>query len=114
MLPSWCRETVTVLRAAYVVDRYGNATTERDWANATARSLSGCSVQPVAGNEVLVDRDAIINRWIIYAPKGSDVLSTDRVVHKGITYEVDGDVRVWTGATGNHDSVQAILQRVEG
>lgn len=113
-LPSWCRETITRLRAPYKADRYGNPTTVRDWLVATSQTIAGCSVQPVAGTEVFDDRDAIVQRWIIYAPRGTDLLSTDRVVHKGITYEVDGDIRVWTGATGTLDNVQAILERVDG
>ena len=113
-LPAWCRETITRLRAPYKADRFGNPTSVRDWTAATSLDIPGCSVQPVAGTEVFDDRDARVQRWIVYAPVGTDLMSTDRIIHKGVTYEVDGDIRVWTGATGTLDNVQAILERVDG
>jgi hypothetical protein len=113
-LPSWCNETVTRLRAPYASDRYGNEASSRDWASATSLSIANCSVQPMVGSEVLVDRDARVHRWILYGPANIDVLPTDRIVHKGVTYEVQGDVRHWTGATGNLDNTQLELERVDG
>lgn len=113
-LPSFAKETVTRLRAPYIVDEYGNETSSRDWSLAVPLVIERCSVQPMAGDEVLGDRDARINRWIFYGPKDADVLSTDRIIHKGTTYEVQSEIREWTGATGNLDNTQLELERVDG
>lgn len=113
-LPSWAQETVTRLRAPYIVDRYGNETSTRDWSLATGVVIDRCSVQPMAGDEILGDRDARLKRWILYGPPNLDVVATDRIVHKGITYEVKGPAREWTGATGNLDNTQLELERLDG
>jgi hypothetical protein len=113
-LPPWCNQPITVRRAPFVVDRYGNTTAVRDWAAAADHVVAGCSVQPASGTEDLEDRNAVVNRWTLYAPKGSDILATDRVVHQGTVYEVSSEIRRWTGATGDIDSTQATLEKVEG
>lgn len=113
-LPSWFRETVVRLRAPYVVDEYGNEASSRDWDLATSLDISPCSVQPMVGSEVLEDRDASVNRWIIYAPSGADIKPTDRVIHSGITYEVKSDIRRWPSASGGLDNTQLELERVDG
>ncbi len=113
-LPSFCTEVVTRLRAPYAEDRYGNEASTRDWTLATEVDIPGCSVQPMVGDEILVDRDARINRWILYAPAGVDVLATDRIRHKGVTYEVQSDIRRWPSATGALDNTQFELERVDG
>lgn len=114
MLPSFCTETVSRLRAPYASDRYGNEASTRDWSLATSVTITGCSVQPMIGAETLVDRDAVENRWILYGPPGIDVVATDRIVHKGITYEVQSDIRRWPSATGALDNTQLELERVDG
>lgn len=113
-LPSWARETVTRLRAPYAEDRYGNPASTRDWALASELDIPGCSVQPMVGDEVLGDRDSIAHRWILYAPPGVDVVPTDRISHRGTTYEVQSDIRRWTGATGAVDNVQMEMERIDG
>lgn len=113
-LPPWCNDTITVSRAPLLTDRYGNTTAVRDWANAVTHPVAGCSVQPSAGTEDLQDRNAVVNRWIVVAPVNADVLATDRVVHKGITYEVVSEIRRPHGATGDLDSTQFDIEKVEG
>jgi len=113
-LPSWFRETVTRLRAPYVTDEYGNESSTRDWALAVPLTISPCSVQPMVGAETLIDRDAVANRWIIYAPPGADIKPTDRIVHNGTTYEVRSDIRRWPSASGALDNTQLELERVDG
>ena len=43
MLPSFCREVVTVSRAPLAAMR---GTYERDWSSASSHEVAGCSVQP--------------------------------------------------------------------
>jgi len=115
-LPSWFRETVVRLRAPYVTDEYGNETSTRDWALAVPLSITPCSVQPMVGSEQFEggDRDAIVNRWIIYAPPGADIVAYDRIQHNGVTYEVRSDIRRWPSASGGLDNTQLELERVDG
>ena len=82
--------TVTLLRAAETENEYGN--TERDWVNATRTAVSGCSVQPVQGDEATVGRDTIVSRWRLFAPADADIIATDRVEYDGAVYDVDGEV----------------------
>lgn len=113
-LPTWADESVTRIRAPFATDRYGNEESTRDWSLATEVTISGCSVQPMIGDEVLGDRDARTHRWILYGPADIDVVPTDRIRHKGTTYEVKSDVRHWTGATDNLNNTQMELERVDG
>jgi hypothetical protein len=86
--------TVTVLHPTTDTDDgYGNASP--DWDTAQQSSVTGCSVQPIPGTENLLDRDTIVSRWQMYAPDGTDLLATDRVVFDGDTYDVDGEVQRW-------------------
>lgn len=90
---SLMQDTVTVIRAAMVTDRYGNAvpgsTTETD--------VTGCAVVPpgarlstTGGAEVVYQRDTVESEMILMAPLETDILPTDRVRHAGTTYDVDG------------------------
>ncbi|MBQ9006091.1 MAG: hypothetical protein IJ092_06925 [Atopobiaceae bacterium] len=103
MLPSWCVDAVTVLRAAKVV-RGGRELP--DWANAESHELAGCSLQG-ASTETEFDgaqRDASLSRATLLCPAGSDVSQGDRVSFQGRTWLVDGvpmEVRSPTGAVSH-------------
>ena len=115
MTVSFKTQTVTVVRAPLVTDRY-NAQV-RDWANATSTPLTDCRVQPLAASGGLIiepGRDAVVTRWKLLAPDGADVLASDRIVWQGKTYEVDGDVELWSSPTGSLAHVEGLLKRVEG
>lgn len=111
MTISFKNQTITVIRPAWIVDR-GDLVP--DWDNATEHQISGCRVQPAAGDEVHGNRDAIANRWHLYAPPNADIDSLDRVRHQGVTYEVEGDIRRWPSPTGALANTQATLERWEG
>lgn len=108
---SFLNQTVTVIRPAWVSER-GDLVA--DWINATEHPITKCRVQPVVGDEIRNNRDAVITRWTLFAPTGADIESTDRVRHAGTVYDVDGDIRRWPSPTGELASTQATLQRVEG
>lgn len=108
---SFKRDTVTVIRPAWIVERGDRIA---DWGNATEHTVPGCRVQPVVGQEIHDNRDAIVTRWNLFAPSAADIESTDRVRHQGVVYEVEGDIRRWPSPTGALANTQATLQRVEG
>lgn len=111
MLPSFARDTVTILRASKRTDR---GTDALDWSDPTSLLVSGCSVQPSGGSRDF-ERDANTDvRWTAYVPPSTDVHVGDRIVWNGSTYEIDGEPRVWSSPTGAVSHVQLDLVRWEG
>jgi len=108
-------DTVTILRAGYLVDKYGNPTSQQDWANATRTPVSGVSVQPDVSTEATGDRGTITTGWRLFTPKGRDLdlLATDRVEFDGMALEVDGEIARYR-VSGRVHHVEARLKRVTG
>lgn len=103
MLPSFCRDTVTVRRAV-LVERRG--TTVPDWGSATSHIVSGCSLQEGGSSTEFGDaqRDPSESDATLLMPPGSDVRAGDRVSLNGRTWEVDGvpsDVKSPTGCVSH-------------
>lgn len=111
MLPGIANETVVRLRATSTDNGYGDQ--GLDWTSPASLSVGGCSVQPLAGQEVLLDRDATVSRWTLYAPLTADITSADRIRHNGADYEVDGSVQDWPDVFGMGYR-QAILRKAVG
>lgn len=108
-------ETVTLVSAPLKVDKYGNATSERDWTKAQRTPVTGVMVQPDSSSETEGDRPAAITGWRLITPKGKDfpALATDRVEWDGLTLEVDGEVGRWR-IGGRLHHVEARLKKVTG
>ena len=112
MLPSFCRDSVTVKRAA-LVDSRGSKVL--DWSNPTEIHLSRCSVQPSTsardfdGRTIQVTED-----WTLYAPPGSDIQAGDRIEWNGVTFEIDGAPMPWQSPTGRVSHVWARLKEWRG
>lgn len=102
-------ETIEVLAAAAVTDRYGNDAL--DWADPDVTTVSGCRVMPVPGEEVL---DRLTRRWMLFAPPDTALVSANRVRVNGITFDVSGEVRRWSSPSGALAHIEADLERVEG
>lgn len=99
MLPRFCDQTVTVLRAPLAARR-GAAV--RDWSSATEHDVGGCSLQEGATSTDFdgPQRNASASQATLLMPAGADVRDGDRVRCDGRTWEVDGapfDVRSPTG-----------------
>jgi hypothetical protein len=112
MLPSWCKDSVTVLRAP----RRGAGTRgERDWDGAVAHVLDGCSLQPSGTSSAFGTVDAVSTAdAMLYAPPDADIAEGDRVVFGGATYVVDGIPYAWASPTGRVSSKQARLLKWAG
>ena len=106
-------DTLTRIRPAFTSERGDQIP---DWLNASEAELTGCRVQPMAGEEVTEpqNRDSVTTAWKVYAPSGTDVRSTDRIRYAGTLYEVNGSVRNWPSPTGTLASTQFELRRVDG
>ncbi|MFF4779413.1 hypothetical protein ACFY05_42020 [Microtetraspora fusca] len=110
-------ETVTVLRAPLVPDRYGSQV--RDWDSPARTSYDGCAVANWARgrvSEVHADgRDPVVSDLIIYMPPGADVAAADRLEVRGEVYELVGEPFGWSNPlTGTVFGVAVNCDRVEG
>lgn len=99
--------TVTRLRAEVVVGYGGQQV--RDWGDA-ARVAMPANVQPETQSELTENRQTTVTGWSLFLPPGSSLLATDRVLHDGMTLEVDGDVEDWT--RGDRGHIKARLVKV--
>ena len=112
MLPSWCSDTVTVLRAPLVTN---GTRTERDWTDAQGHAITGCSVQPAGTSSDFGTVDAVANAdATLYAPPSADIAEGDRVAFAGATYVVDGIPYEWKSPTGRVSHLQARLRKWAG
>lgn len=106
-------DRVTILRAPFVTDRYGNETTDRDWGAAVSRPVRGVSVQPATQDEGDGERQVITTGWRLIRRGRLDIEPGDRVIHDGDTYEVKGEAARWS-LHGRPHSTVAALERVDG
>lgn len=111
-------DTFTILRAPLVEDpRDGSK--RRDWDNAEEIIVKYAMVQPFRLAEKLnfeISREREFARTAIrfFAPPGTVVHSTDRVMYRGDEYEVFGHDGNWVDFTGKEDHVAFIGRRQEG
>ena len=98
MLPSFCRDVITVKRAR-LVDKRG--TIVQDWTNPQTFELTNCSFQ---NQTTGTDRDGrtlqITNGAVLYTNYDADVEAGDRVEFRGETYLIEGAPIPVYGATG--------------
>jgi hypothetical protein len=106
---SFHTDSVEVLQAVVVTDRYGNDTL--DWSSPTVTVVPRCRVQPIPSAELL---DRLSRRWVLYAPPDTALVSANRVRWRGVTYDVAGEVRRWSSPSGALAHIEADLTRVEG
>ena len=104
-------KTVTRVRAATTTDGHGN--TIFNWGAASSSDIGGCGVQPLDGSENSLGRDAVTTLLKLYAPPDADLLSTDRIVYDGVTYEIEGSVQI-LDALHALSHKKCFLRRVEG
>jgi hypothetical protein len=106
-------QQITRLRADTVPDgRHGGF--YRDWDNAAATTIGGVSVQPYATAESTLEAAYVADRLHVYAPAGTDLQATDRVIYDGTTFEVDGDAQIWHGLAGPAHHVELVIKRLAG
>lgn len=87
----------------------------------TETPITGCVVTPrqeapQVGGEQQQARDTVIAGLTVYAPPGTDILTTDRFRVRGQVYEVTGQPGDWGRSpfTGTPSCVQFLLDRVTG
>ena len=112
MLPSFCREVVTVSRAPLAAMR---GTYERDWSRASSHEVAGCSVQPSqTSGDSSEPRPGVSLSATLYAPPGADLRAHDRVTCSLGRFRVVGMPMAVASPTGALSHVRAQLSREEG
>lgn len=110
-------ETVTRIRPGTTTNGYGD--TILDWSDnaITSTTIYGCSLAPRQEGELAgAGRAGVIVGYTLYAPPGTDLKFTDRILHDTLgLFEIDGEPGRWDNPyTGNAWGVTAALKRVEG
>lgn len=116
MLPSWCRDVVTIKRPTW---RNSRGTKIADWTNPTLTTVGGCSLQISTTSSDLDGRQQAELSAILYAPDGTDIKRGDHVLwtdHLGDEHEfvVDGMAMPWDSPTGLLAHVEARLTEWRG
>ena len=107
MMPSWARDTVTVLRAPLVDER---GTKVRDYDNAEPHEISRCSFQHANSQVSWNDpQQAVTVLASLGLPPGSDIAEGDLIEFEGITYAIDGAPHPWRSPSGRVDHIQCAL-----
>ncbi|MFJ4794020.1 hypothetical protein [Kitasatospora purpeofusca] len=108
-------QSVVILRAPFLVDRYGNETSERDWSRASRRTVRALSLQPDSSTEADGDRPSVVSGWRVTTRRGTDLdlIPGDRVEFDGRLLETDGLVARWT-VRGRLHHAEARLVEVVG
>lgn len=107
-------ETVIVQRADIVTDRYSGEQTETSWDAVTEHTIAHVLCEPRPTSEPLQDhRNSVVSGWTLYLPAGSDITPQDRVVVRGLTHEVLGELADWRFGRWR-PGVVVQCQRVEG
>lgn len=107
-------ETVIRQRATTTTDRYNNSVP--DWTTPETVTLTARGVEPTSSTEDDRDgRQAVITGYRVYLDSGADVLPSDRVVLRGVTYEVNGTPADWRSPWGtNVGGVVVALKKFTG
>lgn len=111
MLPSFCNDTVTVMRAPLVESRGSSV---RDWSNAKGHEIGGCSVQVSSATGDIQGREHASVSCLLLAPPGSDIAIGDRIIFDGKTWNVVGEPYAQRSATGRISHLVATMERRDG
>lgn len=115
-LPKAMCQSVTRLRPTTTgtEDAYGNVAP----GDPTQTVISGCSLQPLQGTPTTeingVSFDQVIDTWKLFAPPGTDLVTTDRIQQGSLDLEVFGDPVTWPGVDGQPHHVEAMLKKFGG
>lgn len=111
-------QTIVIQRAPLVASGR-DGTLQRSWSTATETTVTRCNVQPFRLAEKLNfednrDREFARSALRVFAPAGTDIEHTDRVVYRGNTYDVFGFNGEWFDLDGNAHHVAFVIRLREG
>lgn len=109
-MPKFGGHTATVItRTPGAKDELGVPT----WTESTV-TVAGCFLQPLETEETLGNVDTVISHFKLFAPAGTPLTSTGRVVVDGVSYEVRGDPMPWADIRGIPHHIECYLRRATG
>lgn len=111
MLPTFCRETITVKRAPTIEERGSSV---RDWKNAKSHIVAGCSVQVSSSTGNIEDREGAAETVTILAPPGADIRKGDRVECSAGKLSIIGEPYQVLSASGALSHTVATAGRWDG
>ena len=112
MALSFWKDQVTVLRAPLISK---NGMEARDWENAIRITIKNVQVTAQATSREFGDRvTQVTDRRTLRAKYDADIVPGDRIIWKGDTYEIDGEVFATVSPTGRVSSTRCTLVRWEG
>lgn len=106
-------EVVTRLRAP-LAPTGPSGRLSRDWTRASSTVLKGCSFQPLSTTEFIDSREFAETHWKLILPGAADIVSSDRVIWLGSTYEVDGNAENWNDMKGTPQHTTVLVKRWTG
>lgn len=111
MLPSWCNQTITVVKPGIKEERGSEVF---DWENPSlVMDIEGCSVQPSTCTLSFDGRVLGVSEGLtVYAPPDIPVSAGDHIIVDGNTY-VTEEPKAWQGVYRTSHS-QLTLKRWEG
>lgn len=75
-----------------------------------ARVIEGCLLYPRGSSEEEGRSATVIVGMVLLAPPGSDILVTDEIAFRGVTYRVDGRPGAWGFLDGTEACLQVALK----
>lgn len=113
MIGGLLNQTLTILRAPLIGDRYGNQV--RDWTDAVPTVVLGrLETEERRAEEDVADREQLTARGVCFLPAGTDILGTDRILDEvGVRYEVVGQPAPQTTPRGPHH-IEVRVTSMEG
>jgi len=112
MLPSFCSQSITRIRAGIKNSRGSDIP---DWDNATSTTISLVSVQPSSSSISMDGRVlGVSDSWTVYCNPDVDVLAGDHIEFDRETYLVNEAPRKWTSPSGLVSSLQFTMVKYSG
>lgn len=108
---SFWRDSVTVLRASITVK---NGQEVFDWANATSHTVDRCQVTAQATSRDFDRTLQVPDHRTLRAPVDADIKTGDRIIWKGDTYDIEGEVFHTRSPRGGASSTRCTLARWDG
>lgn len=104
------RDSATILRATSGTGPYAGETGEADWSDPT-ETPTVCSIQPGTSQERNEAGETVVAEWVGFFPAGTDLTNVDRVLWRGRTLTVDGEVGLWVHGSSEHH-LEVPLKRI--
>lgn len=109
---SFMNDSVTRLRAPII--RH-NGQDKYDWANAVEKTITDVHVIPQSTARIFEDRTLnVTEHYTLRAKYDADITAGDRIIWKGDTYEIEGEVFHTKSPTGRISSTRCTLVRWVG